>query len=78
MPDVGLVPLKYEKDLLMKPVTPDQNTKPTANPPSLKNRLVGEALVASGRKNNEPSMVKTGERMLQKVATPTKATSTGR
>lgn len=74
MPDVGLVPLKYEKDLLMKPVTPDENPKPTTNPLSLKNRLVGEALVASGRKNNEPSMVAAGERMLQKAATPTKST----
>jgi hypothetical protein len=48
----------------MKPETPTEDPKPAANPPSLKMRLMGEAMIEAGEKNNEPSMVKTGKKIL--------------
>jgi hypothetical protein len=60
----------------MDPKTPTEKPTPSnnPNPNSLKLRLMGEAAIEAGRKNNEPSMVAAGERMLQKAATPTKPT----
>ncbi|WP_022702865.1 hypothetical protein [Pseudorhodobacter ferrugineus] len=58
----------------MDPKTPTEKPTQTNNQPSSKNRLVGEALVASGLKNNEPSMVKAGNELLQKAVAPTKPT----
>jgi len=50
----------------MKPETPTEKPtpRPTANPPSLKMRLLAEAAIAAGEKNNEPSMVKVGKKIL--------------
>jgi hypothetical protein len=58
----------------MDPETPTEKPTPASNPNSLKLRLMGEAAIEAGRKNNEPSMVAAGERALQKAATPTKPT----
>lgn len=48
----------------MKPETPAEDPKPAANPPSLKMRLMAKAMIAAGEKNNEPSMVKAGKKIL--------------
>jgi hypothetical protein len=54
--------------------TPIEKPTQASNPNSLKLRLIGEAAIEAGRKNNEPSMVAAGQRALQKAATPTKPT----
>jgi len=54
----------------MDPKTPTEKPTLANNPNSLKLRLMGEAAIEAGRKNNELSMVTAGERMLQKAATP--------
>jgi len=48
----------------MKPETPAADPKPVASHPSLKARLMGEAMIEAGEKNNEPSMVKAGKKLL--------------